>query len=63
MSEPQITGIEVNDPSVTHVLMFCDRLYCEKANQRLGGVAINYSFCRCYSVLFGQHTVVRSPPQ
>jgi hypothetical protein len=28
----------VNDPSITHVLMFCDRLYCEKANQRRGGV-------------------------
>ena len=25
-------------PSITHVLMFCDRLYCEKANQRRGGV-------------------------
>jgi hypothetical protein len=52
----------VNDPSITHVLMFCDRLYCEKANQRRGGVATNYSFCRCYFVLFGQHAVVRSPP-
>ena len=28
----------VNDPSITNVLMFCDRLYCEKANQRRGGV-------------------------
>jgi hypothetical protein len=28
----------VNDPSITHVVMFCDRLYCEKANQRRGGV-------------------------
>jgi TIR domain len=28
----------VNDPSITRVLMFCDALYCEKANDRRGGV-------------------------
>jgi TIR domain len=28
----------VNDPTITRVLMFCDKLYCEKANGRLGGV-------------------------
>src|ERR1700693_2442777 len=28
----------VNDPTITRVLMLCDRLYCDKANGRLGGV-------------------------
>jgi hypothetical protein len=28
----------VNDPSITRVLMFCDKLYCRKADERRGGV-------------------------